>query len=77
VTGWLIVFVFALHELTMSSLLHGPGNETLAVAVLNLQQLGEPTVTSALAVLLTVGAALAVVPLLLLRRAPVGAGRSQ
>lgn len=77
VTGWLIVFVFALHELTMSSLLHGPGNETLAVAVLNLQQLGEPTVTSALAVLLTVGAALAAIPLLLLRRTPVNAGRAR
>ena len=77
VTGWLIVFVFALHELTMSSLLYGPGNETLAVAILNLQQLGDPTVTSALAVLLTVGAALAAIPLLLLRRARVDAGGSQ
>jgi iron(III) transport system permease protein len=51
--GWLIVFLLALHELTMSSLLHGPGSETLAVVILNLQQLGDVTATSALAVLLT------------------------
>lgn len=66
--GWLIVFVFALHELTISSLLYGPGSETLAVAVLNLQQLGDPTVTAALAVLLTVGVALAALPLVWLVR---------
>lgn len=53
VAGWLVVFVFALHELTMSSLLYGPTSGTLAVVVLNAQQLGDPTVTAALAVLLT------------------------
>jgi iron(III) transport system permease protein len=55
VVAWLLVFLFALHELTMSSLLYGPGSATLAVTVLNLRQLGDPTTTSALAVLLTVG----------------------
>ncbi len=66
--AWLLVFIFALHELTMSSLLYGPGSTTLAVAVLNLQQLGDPTVTAALAVLLTVLVFVAAVPVLLFRR---------
>jgi iron(III) transport system permease protein len=66
--AWLLVFIFALHELTMSSLLYGPGSTTLAVAVLNLQQLGDPTVTAALAVLLTVLVLVAAVPVLLFRR---------
>jgi iron(III) transport system permease protein len=61
--AWLVVFVFSLHELTMSSLLYGPGSDTLAVAVLDLQQLGDPTVTAALAVMLTVAVAIAAVPL--------------
>ena len=64
VTAWLLVLMFALHELTMSSLLHGPGNETLAVAVLDLQQLGDATLTAALATTLTLGSALIVTPLL-------------
>lgn len=51
--GWVLAFLFGLHELTMSSLLYGPGTDTLAVVVLNLEQLGDVTVTSALAVLLT------------------------
>ena len=33
-------FLTALHEVTMSSLLYGPGSETLAVVVLNSQELG-------------------------------------
>ncbi len=66
--AWLLVFIFALHELTMSSLLYGPGSVTLAVAVLNLQQLGDPTVTAALAVLLTALVLAAAVPVLLFRR---------
>ncbi len=70
VAGWLVVFVFALHELTMSSLLYGPGSATLAVVVLNIQQLGDPTVSAALAVLLTAVVALAAVPL-----AVIGVGR--
>lgn len=51
--AWLIVFLFGLHELTMSSLLYGPGSLTLAVVILNVTQLGDVTVTSALAVMLT------------------------
>ncbi|MEP6638428.1 MAG: ABC transporter permease subunit, partial [Chloroflexota bacterium] len=70
VAGWLVVFVFALHELTMSSLLYGPTSATLAVVVLDVQQLGDPTVTAALAVLLTGLVLLAAAPL-----AVVGAGR--
>lgn len=64
VAAWLVVAVFALHELTMSSLLHGPGTATVAVAVLDLQQLGDPTVTSAMAALLTLAVIAAAVPLL-------------
>lgn len=66
--AWLLVFLFGLHELTMSSLLHGPGRATLAVVVLNLQQLGDPTVTAALAVVLTVAVVLGGLPLLAARR---------
>ncbi len=51
--GWSLVFLFGIHELTMSSLLYGPGTDTVAVVVLNLQQLGDVTVTSALATVLT------------------------
>jgi iron(III) transport system permease protein len=62
--AWLLVFLFGLHELTMSSLLYGPGTDTLAVVTLNVQQLGDITVTSSLAVLLTVPGVLAAVPLM-------------
>lgn len=51
--AWLLVFVAALHEVTMSSLLYSTGNETLAVAVLNSQQLGTTSITAALSVVLT------------------------
>jgi iron(III) transport system permease protein len=66
--AWLLVFLFGLHELTMSSLLYGPGTATLAVVTLNLQQLGDITVTAALAVILTVPGLAAAVPLLHRRR---------
>ncbi len=59
VAAWVIVFLFGFHELTMSSLLYSPGSETLAVVVLNLQQLGDPGATAALAVLLA-GAVVAI-----------------
>ncbi len=62
--AWLLVFLFALHEVTMSILLYGPGSETMAVIILNLQQLGDPTVTAALAVLLTLATLVAAAPLL-------------
>ncbi len=66
--AWLLVFAFALHEVTISILLYGPRTATLAVVVLNLQQLGDPTLTTALATLLTALTAAAVGLLLLLRR---------
>lgn len=69
VGAWLLVFLFAIHELTISSLLYGPGNETLAVVILNKQQLGDVAATSALSVLLTLLIGLAAGLLLLARRA--------
>ena len=70
--AWAIVFLFAFHELTMSTLLYGPGSETLAVVILNLRQLGDVTVTSAMAVLLTALVLVAFGPVVVLRR--VGGG---
>jgi iron(III) transport system permease protein len=61
--AWLICFLTALHEVTMSSLLYGPGSETLAVIVLNSQELGRVAPTAALSVVLTL---LVAVPALLL-----------
>jgi iron(III) transport system permease protein len=61
--AWLLVFVTALHEVTMSSLLYSVGNQTLAVVVLNTQELGDVGATAALSVVLTalvVGAGLLV-----------------
>jgi iron(III) transport system permease protein len=68
VAAWLVVFLFALHELTMSTLLYGPRTATLAVVVLNAQQLGDPTVSAALAVLLVGLVALVAIPLVLVSR---------
>lgn len=67
--AWLLVFLFAVHELTISSLLYGPGNETLAVVILNQQQLGDVAATSALSVLLTALIAAGAGLLLVVRRA--------
>jgi iron(III) transport system permease protein len=61
--AWLVCFLTALHEVTMSSLLYGPGSETLAVIVLNSQELGRIGPTAALSVVLTL---LVGVPALLL-----------
>jgi iron(III) transport system permease protein len=72
--AWVVVFVFGLHELTMSTLLYGPGTSTLAVHVLNVQQLGDPTVSAALAVLLTLLAGASAIPLLLIGRGTGAAG---
>ncbi|MEX0658812.1 MAG: ABC transporter permease subunit [Egibacteraceae bacterium] len=66
--GGLLVFVFALHELTMSALLYGPGAQTLAVVILNLNQLGDVLATSALAVLLTAAVLAVAGPAMLLQR---------
>lgn len=51
--AWMVCFLTALHEVTMSSLLYGPGSETLAVVVLNSEELGQVGQTAALSVLLT------------------------
>jgi iron(III) transport system permease protein len=51
--AWGLCFVTAVHEVTMSSLLYGPGSETLAVVVLNSADLGGVGVTAALSVLVT------------------------
>jgi iron(III) transport system permease protein len=64
IVGGLIVFMFAIHEVTMSSLLYGPGSATLAVVVLNLQQLGDNGLTAALALVLALIVIIAATPLL-------------
>jgi iron(III) transport system permease protein len=51
--AWLLTFVTALHEVTMSSLLYSTQSQTLAVVVLNSQELGNIGQTAALSVLLT------------------------
>jgi len=48
-----VVMLFALHELTMSTILYGPDTATFAVVVLNQQQLGEIGGSAAMAVVLT------------------------
>jgi len=48
----------------MSSILYGPGSQTLAVVVLNQRELGNIGTTSALAVVLTVPVCLAAAVLL-------------
>ncbi len=68
-TSFGIVVLFALHELTMSSILYGPDTATFAVVVLNQQQLGEIGGSAAMAVILTLPALLLLgVGTLLLRR---------
>ena len=66
--AWLVCFLTALHEVTMSSLLYGPGSETLAVIVLNSQELGRIGPTAALSVLLTLLMAVPALPLWVLSR---------
>ena len=67
-TAWLIVCVSAMHEVTMSSLLYGPGTETLAVVVLNSADLGQVQNTAALAVLVTLVVLVPALPIWLLVR---------
>lgn len=67
-TAWLICCVTALHEVTMSSLLYGPGTETLAVVVLNSADLGQLQNTAALAVLVTFVVLVPALPVWLLVR---------
>ncbi|MDQ3166351.1 MAG: ABC transporter permease subunit, partial [Actinomycetota bacterium] len=66
--AWLVCFLTALHEVTMSSMLYGPGSETLAVIVLNSQELGRIGPTAALSVLLTLLMVVPALPLWLLSR---------
>jgi iron(III) transport system permease protein len=72
--AWLLVFLFALHEVTISSLLYGPGSQTLAVVVLNLRQLGDVTVTAALSLVLTMLVLAGAGGLALVRRLPSAGG---
>jgi iron(III) transport system permease protein len=62
-----LVFLTVLHEVTISTLLYGPRSQTLAVALLNLQQLGQIGAAAALSVMLT-ALTLAIATPLLLRR---------
>lgn len=53
VTAAGLVFILAFHELTMSTILYGPGTETFAVVIMNQQDLGGTGATAALAIVLT------------------------
>lgn len=52
--GWFLVLIPSIHELTVSIILWSVGNETLGVAVFNLQEAGSIQATSALALLTVV-----------------------
>lgn len=65
--AWLVCCLTALHEVTMSSLLYGPGSETFAVIVLNSEELGRIGPTAALSVVLGL---LVAVPAVLLVAVP-------
>lgn len=67
VTSFVLVFLFGIHELTMSSLLYGPGTKTFAVEVLAAEEAGELALTAALAVLVTAITALVAAAVLLAR----------
>ncbi|MDQ6658336.1 MAG: ABC transporter permease subunit [Actinomycetota bacterium] len=73
--GWLLVFITALHEVTMSSLLYSFGSQTLAVVVLNSQELGDIGSTAALSLVLTAMVLAAAVPAWLLVRPPSNSPR--
>jgi iron(III) transport system permease protein len=76
VGAWVLVFLGALHEVTMSSLLYTFGNQTLAVAVLNSQQLGDVGTTAALSVVLTALILLVALPAALVLRVRVAHQRA-
>jgi iron(III) transport system permease protein len=72
ITSAALAFLFATHELTMSTILYGPGSETFAVAILNQQDLGDTGTTAALATVLTIPAvAIAAILLALTHNGPV------
>ncbi len=54
VSGWILVFMPALTELTLSILLYSPGNETIGVTAYNIIQEGLLPVASALAIIIIV-----------------------
>jgi iron(III) transport system permease protein len=62
--GFVLVFLLAVHELTISSLLYAPSTETFAVRVLNAEQGGDLALTAALAVVVTALTALVATVLL-------------
>jgi len=72
--GAILVFMTAFNELTVSALLWSSGNETLGVAVFNLDDAGRSTLASALASV-TVAAIVAIMAAtgVLARRLPPGA----
>lgn len=47
-SAWILVFTYSVRELTLSILLWSAGNETLAVAIFNLQESGDLTTACAL-----------------------------
>jgi len=54
ISSWIMIFAHTVSELTVSILLWSVGNETVAVAVFNLQETGTITTSSALAVILLI-----------------------
>jgi iron(III) transport system permease protein len=66
--GSILVFLSALHELTVSALLYAPGTETVAVAVLNREIAGDVAATAAIGVLLAGVVLLVTLPLLVAER---------
>ncbi|WP_209125283.1 iron ABC transporter permease [Alkalihalobacillus sp. BA299] len=50
--GWFLIFMPTLRELTISILLWSAGNETIAIAVFNLQESGDMTSASALSMIM-------------------------
>lgn len=53
-SAWILIFAHTISELTVSILLWSVGNETVAVAVFNLQDAGDNVAASALAVILLI-----------------------
>jgi iron(III) transport system permease protein len=60
-TGGGLAFLSATHELTMSTILYGPGSETFAVVILNRRELGDVGASAALALVQLVPVALTAV----------------
>lgn len=62
--GAALVFLLAVHELTISSLLCVPGTNTFAVQVLSAEESGNLALTASLAIVVTIVVALAALPIL-------------